>query len=302
MADLRTRSIQGALLDARTDRLVNQVLTAGILRGGSDDFKVQQQSTPNMTVRVGSGTAGDIAVVQGTREQGVFLVENREPYYGGGTADVAISNGDPSNPRIDGIDLVVFDDEADSSGDTLATIVVTEGTASAAPTAPAVPSAALRLATVAVAANESTSIGDGVISDMRARASSRTPGAWRWGASLTGGPTSGTTGLVLATINVPALPVATTIDASGFVILDNSAANGEFAFVIRNAGGTSIGQVRNLHTSASQRLSYAIPACIPQTLPADTPTTLTAEVVRVGGSGTATVVLTGRLKVEAVPT
>lgn len=163
---LTTRSIQGALLDARTDRLINDILTEGMLTYG-DEFLVREQSSPNMTVRVGSGSAGDRYVVDAGKAQGVFIVRNPDPYIGSGNMDVSIANGDPSFDRIDGIDLQVYDDETDSSGETKAEVVVTQGTPSSSPSAPAVPAGAARLATVLVAANESTSIGSGDITDMR---------------------------------------------------------------------------------------------------------------------------------------
>ena len=165
--DLTVRSIQGATLDAREDRLAQEWMTEGLLAYG-DEFKVQEQASPGMSVRVGSGSAGDRYVVPGLHGQGVFIVLNQnDSYVGSGNTDVPIANGDGSNPRIDGIDLQIFDDEADSSGETKAEIVVTEGTPAGSPSAPAVPDGAVRLATVLVPTGESTSIEDGDITDMR---------------------------------------------------------------------------------------------------------------------------------------
>jgi len=166
---LTIRGLQGAPLSARDDRLINDILTEGLMPGAdADEFKVQQQASPNMTVRVGSGTAGDRYVVPGEAGQGTFIVHNRnDPYVGSGNSDVPIANGHASNPRIDGIDLRVYDDEFDSSGFSKAEVVVTQGTPAASPVAPAVPDGAARLATILVPAAESSSIGTGDITDTR---------------------------------------------------------------------------------------------------------------------------------------
>jgi hypothetical protein len=164
--DLTVRAIQGATLAAREDRLANEHLTEGLFAYG-DEFKVQQQAAPNMTVRVGSGAAGDRYVVPVTGS-GVFIVLNRnDAYVGSGNTDVAIANGDATNNRIDGIDLLIEDDEADSSGQNRARVVVTQGTPAGSPSAPAVPASAVRLATILVTAGESTSIVTGDITDTR---------------------------------------------------------------------------------------------------------------------------------------
>lgn len=119
---LQVRSLQGALLDARTDRLANEFLSAGIFEYG-EDFRVRATPSPSMMVRVGSGTAGDRIGVKGTKLQGNFIVQMTQPFI-----DVPISNGEGQNRR-DGIDIKVWDDEQDSSGLNEAEIVVTKGNA-----------------------------------------------------------------------------------------------------------------------------------------------------------------------------
>ena len=168
--NMTVRDLQGALLSGRTDRVINDVLTEGWLTSGASDanaFKVLPQGTPNMTVRAGSGTAGDVYVVVSTAARGTYLVRNPDPYIGSGNSDIPIANGDASNPRIDGIDLKVWDNTEDSSGFNKSEIIVTQGTPASSPAAPAIPAGCVRLATVAVATGLSTSIVSGNITDTR---------------------------------------------------------------------------------------------------------------------------------------
>lgn len=165
--NLLVRGMNNMLLDAREDRLINEILTEGLFEPG-DEFRVQQQGSPNMTVRVGSGSVGDRYVVEGPG--GTYLVRNPDPWIGSGNGDLPIANGDPTFDRIDGIDLVVYDDSIDSSGMSKAEVVVTPGAPASVPTAPALPTgvaAVTRLATVLVEAGESTSITSGDITDHR---------------------------------------------------------------------------------------------------------------------------------------
>ncbi len=299
---LKVRSIQGATLDARTDRLINQILTAGLIRPGSDDFLVQEQASPGMSVRVGSGTAGDLYVVEGTRAQGVFVVENpSDPYVGSGNTDVAIANGDGSNPRIDGIDLQIYDDEADSSGETKAEIIVTEGTPAGSPSAPAVPDGAVRLATVLVPTGESTSIEDGDITDLRSTARLRVPGKRRYSTTIaTAQTTSGATELTLATLNIPAQPFAYELDAEMFCTLQPTATD-DFDVRIK-VDGTAKAETRERGTGTNQRWTHAISCIEPVDVAANTAVTVTVTIQRGSGTGTATTVQhNGRLTAELIP-
>lgn len=165
--NLLVRGMNNMLLDAREDRLINEILTEGLFEPG-DEFRVQQQASPNMTVRVGSGSVGDRYVVEGPG--GTYLVRNPDPWIGSGNGDLPIANGDPTFDRIDGIDLVVYDDSIDSSGRSEAQVVVTQGTPASVPDEPDLPTdvaAVTRLATVLVEAGESTSIVTGDITDTR---------------------------------------------------------------------------------------------------------------------------------------
>lgn len=161
---LNTRSIQGEQLDARTDRLVNELFAEGAAE--ANDFKVAAQGTPNMTVRAGSGVAGDIYVVPTGRPGGTYIVRNPDPYVGNANTDVSIANGG-AQPRIDLVVLQVYDDDVDGSGQTVALVEVEQGTPAASPVAPAVPSGAVALAQVSVAAGLSSGITAGMITDRR---------------------------------------------------------------------------------------------------------------------------------------
>lgn len=164
---LRTRGIQGdpLFLDARTDRLANEFLDEGAL--GADDFEVVPQASPNMTVRVGSGVAGDRYVVPVGREQGTYVVRNPDAYIGSGNSDVQIANGDATHDRIDLVVLQVYDDEFDDSGEAKTEVEVVQGTPAASPAVPATPDGAVVLAEVEVAAGLSSGITAGMIADRR---------------------------------------------------------------------------------------------------------------------------------------
>ena len=176
--NLKVRDLQGATLDAKTDRLINSIMSEGWVVSGAagvnlDSFKVVQQATPNMTVRVGSGVAGDIYAMPISTARGTYLVRNNDAYVGSGNSDVAIANGHATLGRIDGIDLKVWDNTEDSSGFSKSEVIVTQGTPGASPTAPAIPAGCVRLATVRVDALESTSIVTGDITDTRKQSAAR---------------------------------------------------------------------------------------------------------------------------------
>lgn len=156
------------------DRLVHSIVTPGVLEP-TGSFQVTAPG--GMFVRVGSGTPGDLAAVRGAAAgQGVYMVVNPDGFYDA-PGDIPISPGDPSNPRIDLIVIRVEDSEWDSSGQQRAIIDVVEGTPASTPSAPAVPDSCIALAQVAVAANESTAIIGGNLTDRRVRCQIRNGGA-----------------------------------------------------------------------------------------------------------------------------
>ncbi len=166
-ATLKTRGIQGASLAADTDRLVNTlVVVEGVEGKAGGSFQVKQNLGTDMNVKVGSGTVGDRAVIQGDfggdlKTQGVFITEHEN-----GTQVLAVAASDPTNDRIDNVILRIFDDTYDSSGDDFADIEVTTGTPSGSPSPPAVPIGSFVLAEILVQ-NAVTQIVDGDITDKR---------------------------------------------------------------------------------------------------------------------------------------
>jgi hypothetical protein len=143
--------------------LINDVLlNEGVVDVAGDSFEVLQNTGSDMNVKVGSGTAGDKAVI---REGGrVYIGEHSNATH---TFPVAAS--DPSDDRIDRVVYRTYDDEADSSGNTYSDVEIIEGTPSGAPSAPALPSGAISLATIEVGAGV-TAITDANITDLRSEA------------------------------------------------------------------------------------------------------------------------------------
>jgi hypothetical protein len=127
---------------------------------GLFDLLVSQSSTPGMSVRVAAG----IAFITGTASamQGPYSF-----YNGAAVDDLAISVGDATNPRRDLVCAQVRDNEYDASGATEARLFVVEGTPAAVPVDPTPPAGCLALARVQVDANESTSILNADITDLR---------------------------------------------------------------------------------------------------------------------------------------
>jgi hypothetical protein len=133
----------------------------GVCTPGS--LLVAQSSTPGMSVSVAAGTA----FITGTASamQGPYSF-----YNGAAVDDLAISVGDATNARIDLVCAQVRDDEYDASGFDDARFFVVEGTPAGSPVDPTPPDGCLVLARVVVEANESTSIVNGDITDLRMRA------------------------------------------------------------------------------------------------------------------------------------
>lgn len=153
-------------LGPQPDRYVNAVLSEGVWEPGH--FEVVEQAAPGMSVRCGSGVAGDMAVVEGAASNsGRYIIQNPDPYVGSGDAELSIGNGDPSDPRVDLVVLRVYDDEMDSSGLTVPRVEVIPGTPASSPSAPAVPDGAIALASILVGVNESGSIENADITDLR---------------------------------------------------------------------------------------------------------------------------------------
>lgn len=130
-----------ALHPASADRLGAR---EGVRPHSSDPVTVSGASPGTYTVAEG------LAVVypRETSTSAPYVVE-----YAAETAN--LNSPDVTNPRLDGIDLQVQDDDEDGSGQRRARIVYVPGTPASSPSAPAVTAGALRLATVLVPANGS---------------------------------------------------------------------------------------------------------------------------------------------------
>src|SRR5690554_6190812 len=156
---------EGEHVDGQDLRLLSQFLTAGVKDAAA--FQVRErQAGATMSVDVGSGTVGDVAVIAGADPlQGNYIVGWPEA-----VTNVAIGAADLSNPRIDEIYLVVQDHTYDNNGANIVPrLAVRDGTPSSSPTPPGPdPSwkAWLLLATVNVRAGV-TEIEDGDITDER---------------------------------------------------------------------------------------------------------------------------------------
>lgn len=151
-----------------TLRLVTRILEEGVVDPATA-FQVTQDTGSNMNIKVGSGTAkADLYKVDGgaSGQEGYLCRLESQ-------ATIAISAADPSNPRIDEVYLVIFDDAYDSGGEGYADVVVRTGTPAASPSAPGPAGswdAYAKLATISVAA-AATAITNANITDGRVFAS-----------------------------------------------------------------------------------------------------------------------------------
>ena len=168
-ATLNTWAIQGEDSPAHAARIVASILaTEGVVDVAGDSFKVAQDTGSNMQIKVGSGTAGDLAAVAGDlTAQGLYVTEHQDA-----TVTLAVAASDPTNDRIDRVILRIYDDDEDSSGNSYADIEVIQGTPAASPSAPALPSHAITLATILVQATV-TAITNSDITDGRTEAKAR---------------------------------------------------------------------------------------------------------------------------------
>jgi hypothetical protein len=147
---------------AENDRLTSQAIfrQSGII--GNSSLAVSAQLSPNMTVNVAAGQAAILNNV--ATNAGVYICTNDD------TTILAIQDANPSLPRIDRIVLQVNDAYYTGLLNNV-TFVVVAGTPNASPSAPATPSNAISLATVAVAAG-ATTILNANITDTRFATSS----------------------------------------------------------------------------------------------------------------------------------
>lgn len=187
---------------ARDARLPQAAIAEGVADRDGGGWLVRAQTTPDMTVRVGSGVAGDVAYVQGDANslQGIYTVQNSDSFVGDANSDVPIAPADATNPRHDLIVLRVFDDAEDSSTQNTALVDVVTGTPAATPADPAVPDTTLVLARVVVPAG-ATSITNSDIVDLRVQATIRS--AFTSGEQLLATAVGDGTGTLIVANNIP---------------------------------------------------------------------------------------------------
>ena len=154
--------LQNGSHPAENDRLT----TTGILwksQGVADygSMKVSQSGTPAMTVSVAAGHA----LIAGTQtsNQGFYIA------YNDAAITVAIAVASPTLPRIDRIVVTVQDSFYGGTANNQVLFQALTGTPNASPVAPAVPDNSISLATIAVAANQTTVV-NGNITDTRTTA------------------------------------------------------------------------------------------------------------------------------------
>ena len=154
--------LQNGSHPAENDRLT----TTGILwksQGVADygSMKVSQSGTPAMTVSVAAGHA----LIAGTQtsNQGFYIS------YNDAATTVAIATASPTLPRIDRIVVTVQDSFYGGTANNQVIFQALTGTPNASPVAPATPANSISLATIAVAANQTTVV-NGNITDTRTSA------------------------------------------------------------------------------------------------------------------------------------
>ena len=154
--------LQNGSHPAENDRLT----TTGILwksQGVADygSMRVSQSGTPAMSVSLAAGHA----LIAGTQtsNQGFYIA------YNDAATTVAIATASPTLPRIDRIVVTVQDSFYGGTANNQVIFQALTGTPNASPVAPATPANSISLATIAVAANQTTVV-DGDITDTRPNA------------------------------------------------------------------------------------------------------------------------------------
>jgi hypothetical protein len=154
--------------DGQDARSFLRLFTAGVVTPADAFLVAERAAGANMSVDVCSGTAWDLAVVEGD-DAGQF---HYAAAIGDATVNATIEAADLSNSRIDGVFLVVQDDAFDSSGNVVPRIAIVDGTPASSPSAPSPDgswTASLRLADILVPAG-TTDIENADITDQRVRA------------------------------------------------------------------------------------------------------------------------------------
>jgi hypothetical protein len=142
--------LQAGEYPAHTDRLVTASIvgTPGVVELG--DLAVTQSNTPGMSVKVADGRAWIRDAVAGPNEnKGMYNFVNV------GEVTLPVTAAHASLARIDRVVARVQDEDVSGSSN-LASLEVITGSPASSPSAPAAPASSLSLATINVAANQTT--------------------------------------------------------------------------------------------------------------------------------------------------
>jgi len=153
-------ALQGGTIN-HPAKLFRRALAGAVKEGvtvfTTTDLKVTQHAPTGMSVDVARG--GAFVTGDDTQDQGLYFC------YNDGAKQLTIAASDPTNPRKDIVVFHVKDNTEGQAGDTSVLEVVT-GTPAPSPAEPALPSTAIKLATVDVAAL-ATAITNANITDRR---------------------------------------------------------------------------------------------------------------------------------------
>jgi hypothetical protein len=144
--------------------LFRQSASAPWLSGGpvaSGELVVAAQGTPNMSVSLGAGRAKVVGTQSSPPAGVLFTTQGMYDVLNDGPLTLTVATSNPTNPRIDAV-YVAVQDSFYSGGSNAAIAGVATGTPAPSPVAPAIPSNAVLLAYVAVAANATSIVGGNI--------------------------------------------------------------------------------------------------------------------------------------------
>lgn len=154
--------LQNGTYSARLDRIFSDILfTEGVMRPGVGQFQVTPASPAAMSVQVAAGYA--CVTGDDQPDQGNYLVRSTA------TETLTVTAAPGSNSRIDLVILRINDPDAGGPAGNNATLAIIAGTPAASPSPPALPTSAIPLARITVAAG-TTAITAGMITDVRGQA------------------------------------------------------------------------------------------------------------------------------------
>jgi len=118
--------------------------------------------------------------------------------------------------------------------------------------------------------------------------------------TVTGGPTSGTTELTLATLTVSAFAATYAVECAANWSARDNTNDGTYKFRIR-VDGTEVGAVTQRHEVNNLRLAYSLPTTTLTTISVSAATTITCTVQQISGTGTLIEETAGRLTAHFWP-